>query len=170
MKRTITLAVMLALLSAGLVFAAGNKESAPALAGAEKLELVKLSGTVHQDIGRPLVLKSGGKDYSIMLPMMVLPEISISQGESVTVEGYLFPVASGAAAGSLPVLQVTRATLQGKEYVFVGGGRAGMMGMHSDMAGRASRPNMMAPGAKAPGAANQGMMGRSGRFGRFQNE
>lgn len=164
MKRTIMLAIVLVLLSAGLVFAAGSKDVAPALAGTENLELVTLTGTIHQEIGRPVVFKSGNTSYNVMLPMMVLPEVSISQGESVSLQGYVIAPAAGAAAGTLPVIHVTRATLQGKEYVFVGGGRAGMAGMRGAMPQRG-----MQPGMTMPNAPRQDMWGRGGRSGNSQN-
>lgn len=140
MKRTVFVAALWLVLSGALVFAAGGRETAQLPDGSEA-QLVQLSGTVHQDIGQPLVLKTTDGSYHLALPMFMLGDLQVAQGEAVSVEGYLYP-AGLSPYGSLPFLRVVKARIQDTEYVFAGaqgfGRQAGpmMQPMHGAATGR----------------------------------
>lgn len=147
----------LVLITVTMVFAAGSKDVAelnPAVASTEE---VKLTGTVHQNIGQPMVFKADGKEYYVMLPVNYLSDVEIAQGETVTVEGVVITHTDEVPAAVVldkPVLHVYKATIKGTEYVFVNGGRGGMMG---------AMPGMMGGNMGGRG----GMMGAHPGYGQF---
>lgn len=141
MKRyPIALALGLAL-TVSSVFAYGPGSGFMAVPGSQALngfEAVKLSGTLSQEVGKPVLFNAAGQVYVVRLPFGALSGIKISQGESVSLEGYTIDAAGNAAgyaalAGS-KILLVNKAVIQGKEYVFaVGPGSAMMMNRQAGM-------------------------------------
>ncbi|HAP42507.1 MAG: hypothetical protein A2087_14800 [Spirochaetes bacterium GWD1_61_31] len=154
MKRNLLIVVSLVLLPLGLLFAAGDKAVVPGQAPGDApvaLESVTLTGTLHQDIGKPLVLRVDGVEYAIMLPLRNMADLTLSQGQTVSVEGFLLPTPTDAPAGAYRLLHVTKATIDGTVYVFAGG--PGMMGGRG---GRGSRGGMMQPGQGMPAQGGMG--------------
>ncbi len=133
-KKIFIVSTVLALAIAGLAFASGQKEPATA-AGAATAEKLTLTGNVYvQDKIHP-VLKSGGKEYELMVPYYLIAQIDLKEGSEITIEGYTVdgicrrPQAED--AGDDIDVRVTKATINGKDYdlgQYYGpmmGGRAG---------------------------------------------
>lgn len=86
---------------------------------------VTLTGKIYFDNLMHPVLKSGGKEYELMIPRMYLYSIELEEGESVTVEGYEADEPTGFMRGwrfqdegednELHIL-VTKATVDGVEW------------------------------------------------------
>lgn len=126
-----------------------------------RLEEVKLSGTLNQDIGKPLTLKADGKEYIIRLPLTALAGLKISQGEKISIEGYVLDAVSGTPFEGSKVVIVNKATIQGKEYIFAANQRQTMMGgMHGNR-----RPGTQSwQGHGRFGANPQSQFGPGGRW------
>jgi hypothetical protein len=168
-KILISTLVMLAL--AGAAFASGQKEpaqpsaqpAAPAVPlTSEKLSLtgtLSLEGNIHP------VLKAGDKEYELLVPRFLTWNLDVTEGEKVSVEGYVvqgMPWRASGDDGDLD-LMVTKATIKGKEYdlsKYRGGMGAAMMG------GRGSGcEDCWAPGprgGRGPGRSWGGGAGRGG--------
>ncbi|MBU0937264.1 MAG: hypothetical protein KKI09_02980 [Spirochaetes bacterium] len=149
--------MVLVLMTVTVVFAAGSKDVAELNPAVATTEEVKLTGTVHQNIGQPMLFKAEGKEYYVMLPVNYLSDIEIAQGETVTVEGVVVThtdAVPAAVALDKPVLHVYKATIKGTEYVFVNGARGAMMG---------GMPGMMGGNRGGRG----GMMGAHSGYGQF---
>ncbi len=99
MKTTKTI-ILLSVLIVGLplaLFARGTAEDGSTVAppwgaaegpGYDEENKVTLTGKIFFDNLMHPVLKSGGKDYELMIPRMYLYSIELEEGETVTVEGY----------------------------------------------------------------------------------
>ena len=155
MKKTLIIAIALVALTAGFGFAKGAQENdvteqaAPG-PGVFSGELVTVTGDlIFEDNGFPTI-KSGGKEYELMYPYMLNYEIEVAEGTEITVEGFLVPGPRWDDGEDEEHLMVTKAVIDGKEYIIP----------HGPMAG--------GPGARGYGFCwNDGpMMGRSGARGR----
>jgi len=140
-KKIFIVSTVLALALTGLAFASGQKEP-EATAGAATGEKLTLTGNVYvQDKLHP-VLKSGGKEYELMVPPFLVAEIDLKEGSEITIEGYTvlgmgWHRQAEDADDDIDV-RVTKATIDGKDYdlaqyfgPMMGGqagyGRGGMM-------------------------------------------
>ena len=125
MARKVLMTVLaLSLALAASAFASGEKEAAPApgaAAGrppfaAQAGEKLTLTGTLALDGLWHPVLKSGGKEYVLMVPRYLTANLDVKEGEQVSVEGYTVTGAPrGVEEGDI-ALFVTKATIKGKEY------------------------------------------------------
>jgi hypothetical protein len=140
-KKIFIVSTVLILAIAGLAFASGQKEPA-ATAGAATAEKLTLTGNVYvQDKIHP-VLKSGGKEYELMVPPYLVAQIDLKEGSQITIEGYTVQGMGWhqqveGTDDDIDV-RVTKATINGKDYdlgqyygPMMGGqagyGRGGMM-------------------------------------------
>jgi hypothetical protein len=160
-KKILMSALALTLVLASAAFAGGQKEPVPGaaapaarppFAAGEKLTLtgtLSLTGEWHP------VLKSGGKEYELMVPRHLTWNLDVKDGEQVTVEGYV--VQGGPRAGKDDGdidLFVTKAVIDGKEYD-LSQYRGPMMG--GTRGGRSWGPGMRGGrGWKGGGRAGQG--------------
>jgi hypothetical protein len=168
---------ILAIVSAA-AFASGQKEpgSAQAAPGAatgststsaeQKLVLtgsVSLQGFVHP------ILKSGGKEYVLMVPPYLVYQSGVKEGAQVTVEGYQAPGTrwAGSNNGSSTILFVTKATVDGKDYDLTQyrggmmGGAYGATGGYGMMGGRGTQGFQGMMGGRGAGRGGPGR-GRGG--------
>lgn len=152
MKRTTVLVVLLlALVGAAGVFASGNKEQ-PAQPGAPgprgaygrgaapefSEEKITVTGQLYfRNLMHP-ELKSGGKEYELLVPRFYVYDLDLQEGTTVTVEGYEvtgMPYFEQESEDEVH-LWVTKAVVNGQEYDlerygmggWMGGPRGGMMG------------------------------------------
>ena len=162
--------VLMALSLATAAFANGQNEKAPN--GAFQGDKVTLKGTVSfQSFPHP-VLKSGDKQYLLMVPPYLAARSGVKEGAQVTVQGYQLsdPITNAYTNTSYTGLFVTQATIDGKDYdlaryygqmMFGGRGRGfgpgyGMMGGNGYGPGYGPGYGMMGPGY----GRGYGMMGR----------
>ncbi len=107
---------LLALSLATAVFAAGQNEQSPY--GAFQGDKLILKGTVSlQDF--PPVLKSGDKQYALMVPPYLVDRSGVKEGAQVTVQGYQVrtPHFFGTSGDTNYIgVFVTEATIDGKDY------------------------------------------------------
>jgi hypothetical protein len=90
-------------------------------------EKTTVSGPVYFQNRMHAELKADGKDYELMVPRFYLYDLDLKEGQQVTVEGYV------AQAEDENYMWVTKAVIDGKEYLLDRGGRGpgrgfGMMG------------------------------------------
>jgi len=90
-------------------------------------EALTVTGPVYFQNRMHAELKADGKDYELMVPRFYLYDLELKEGQQVTVEGY---VAQGEDEN---YMWVTKAVIDGKEYLLERGGRGpgrgfGMMG------------------------------------------
>jgi hypothetical protein len=107
---------LMALSLATAAFAAGQKEQAPT--GAFQGEKLVLKGTVSLKEFPP-VLKSGDKQYLLMVPPYLVDRSGVKDGAQVSVQGYQVRTPPFFGAGgdkSYIGLYVTQATIDGKDY------------------------------------------------------
>ena len=122
-----TLALMLVL--AGVAFASGQKEPAQAPGSAQapgtasaapcvQGEKLVLTGSLTLAGQRHPVLKSGGKEYELMIPRNLTWNLDVKDGEQVSVEGYVVQGMGRRAQENDDDIDllVTKATVKGKEY------------------------------------------------------
>lgn len=154
------------------VFASGQSE--PATGGAFKGDKLVLKGTVSfQGLPHP-ILKSGDKQYLLMVPPYLAYQSGVKEGTQVTVQGWQLANLPRWAGddNKLVGVFVTQATVGGKDYdltryyaegmmgrVARGAGPRGMMGGYGpdDGYGPGYGYGMMGPG--------YGMMGRGRGYG-----
>ncbi len=138
MKR-FTVVLLLTLVTAGAMFANGAQENqAPAAQPGQgpgagpgqgmgpgqappppTEETVSLTGTVKVSVFPP-VLIADGVEYKIMVPPWAASNISIKDGQEITLEGFLHNGHFGRYAAETAeenVLMVTKAIIDGEEYV-----------------------------------------------------
>ncbi len=110
------LMALIALSLATAAFAAGQNEKAPY--GPLQGDKLVLKGTVSlQDFPR-VTLKSGDKQYLLMVPPYLVERSGVKDGAQVTVQGYQVSDRYGWTGGdrNLVGLYVTQATIDGKDY------------------------------------------------------
>jgi hypothetical protein len=112
------LMVLLALSLSAAAFASGQNEKAqPGVFQGDKLVL---KGTVSLQGSPQPILKSGDKQYLLMVPRYLVDNSGVKEGAQVTVQGYqltsLPRFASSGTAANLIGLFVTQATVDGKDY------------------------------------------------------
>jgi hypothetical protein len=131
-KKIFIVSTVLVLALSGLAFANGQKDSTVPAAS----EKVTLTGNVYLEGELHPLLKSGGKEYELMVPPYLVTQIDIKEGAEIKVEGYTVPGMGwrwqAEDADADIEIMVTKATVNGKEYdlsEYAGpmGGRGGMM-------------------------------------------
>jgi hypothetical protein len=171
-KKILLSALALSLVLASAAFAGGQKEpvpgaAAPAAATAKPPfatgEKLTLSGALSLEGQWHPVLKSGGKEYELLVPRHLTWNIDVKDGEQVTVEGYVVQGRPRAGQDDGDVdLFVTKATIQGKEYD-LSQYRGPMMGGPGQNGGPGYGPRGRQPGMRGGGSWGPGM--RGGRAG-----
>ncbi len=155
------LMTLMVLSLATAAFAAGQKDDSQQYGPYQGDKLV-LKGTVSLQYFPP-VLKSGDKQYALMVPPYLVNRSGVKDGAQVTVQGYQMRISPFVAAGADKTairIFVTEATIDGKDYDLsrYHGGR--MMG------GRGSGGGMMGRGYGPGYGDGYGMMGGRGPNGR----
>jgi hypothetical protein len=162
--------VVLAILSlATAAFASGqNEKDLPGVFQGDKLAL---KGIVSFQAGPQAILKSGDKQYLLMVPPYLVYSSGVKEGAQVAVQGYQlrYPPRAGWSNGNTNLigLFVTQATVDGKDYdlsryygaMIVGGrgpGYGPMGGGYGPRGGPSYGPGY---GSMGPGFG-YGMMGR----------
>lgn len=97
-------------------------------------ETITVTGQLYFDNRMHPELKSGAKEYELLVPRHYLYEVDLKEGQTVTVEGYSVTGMPRFEAedGEEVHLWVTRAVIEGKEYDLERYGRSfgrGRMGM-----------------------------------------
>ena len=162
MKKIMLVFAVLALVG-GFAFAGGTKDTEPETQTVpygrgmqwEEADPVSLTGTLVLEDDRFAKLESGGKTYYLMYPYWLADDIDVTDGEEITVEGY---IGHGPRFSSdEPAVMVTKAVIDGKEYDLTDehyglmGGRGGMRGGRRGPSGRfddRSRDWRPAPGQR----------------------
>jgi len=170
MARRILIVLAALAVTAAAAFANGQAEQAGSVFQGDKLVL---KGTVSfQGLQHP-VLKSGDKQYLLMIPPYLVYQSGVKDGTPVSVQGWQLSQAPRWAGDdkSLIALFVTQATVNGKDYDLTrlyaermmgrgrGAGPRGMMGGYGPEGfgpGRGYGPGMMGRGY---GYGPEGMMG-----------
>ena len=142
-RKIFGIACTLAVFASLAAFGTGQKEPAPAQGAPAQSspapsvanQKLVLTGNVYLQNEQHPVLKSGGKEYELMVPRYLVWNLDVKEGEEVTVEGYQvqgMPMHSQ-DDGDIDVF-VTKATFRGKEFDLSGyrgemarGGRGQMM-------------------------------------------
>ncbi len=120
-KKIILTAVLFTALSAGLVFAAGEKEEPESF----PWKTVKVTGRLSFEDWPHPEITGGGKTWELVVPIRDTRGIEISDGQVITVEGYRME--RGPEQGS-DYLLVTKAEIDGEVYELESPFRAQMRG------------------------------------------
>ncbi|WP_319559115.1 hypothetical protein [Marispirochaeta sp.] len=113
MKR-ISLVFLIAAALSAMVFAEGAQET-PAPGRFAPAETSVLTGTISIQ-SFPPVLNADGQEYYVMVPPYAVDGIKISEGQEITLEGFVHQGYGRFAAPGSTVIAVTRATIDGTEY------------------------------------------------------
>ncbi|MFW5689309.1 MAG: hypothetical protein ACOC1U_07045 [Spirochaetota bacterium] len=159
MKRTLVLATVLVILTAGVVAAQpwGGEATAPAGryaegpwsgAFAEAPELQTLEGRLELEDGERPVLVVGGEEYTLMINRVLAAELDVSDGARVTIEGVVVTVPGRDLLGDDIIVMVRAVEANGTRVVvptsagFMGPGHsgAGRMGPRGGRGGRGGMP------------------------------
>lgn len=175
MTKKITMSALALLLAlAGAAFANGQKEPPRAQAGNGPAatrplapwasgDKLSLTGTLTLEGEWHPVLKSGGKEYELMVPRYLTWNLDVKEGEQISVEGYVVQgmhrrvqgddndIELSGAEGAF--LLVTKATIKGKDYD-LSQSRGPMMGMGGTRGG----PGRGGRGGNRGGGPGRGMM------------
>lgn len=157
MKRVFVLSVLLITLAAGFVVAqpwggagtpqTGAQSAGPwAFANEEQPELRTLDGRLELEDGARPVLIAEGEEYILRIHRVMLPELSVRDGQTVSVEGYVITVPGRDLLGDDLVLAVQALEANGTRVVMpaTAGGSRMSGAMHGGQAGRMG-------GSAAPG-------------------
>ncbi len=112
MKKRIMLSVVLSLVMAAAVFAAG----APEIEGEDAPESVTLTGVYDVDATGDKIFTAAGITYVVGLPPFAVDDEILSPGERVTVEGYT-DVVTNRLGQELNILHPTQVEIDGTTYV-----------------------------------------------------
>lgn len=189
-KKIFLVSLALGLMLAGIALASGKQEAAGPSTGTAGAPSTAPSGSAQQatpstgserlvltgsislkDFPHP-TLKSGDKEYELMVPWYVVDQSGLKEGDQVTVEGYTVPGMprwSAQDAGDADLF-VTKATIAGKDYdlsqfraPMMGGGYGQGYGPgHGFGPGSGPDSRGFGPGygpGYGPGAGGHGMMG-----------
>ena len=111
MKR-IGLVLFIAAALSAAVIAEGTQEAPGRF---EPAENATLTGTISIT-SFPPVLTADGKEYYVMVPPWAADDIEITDGQKITLEGYIHQGYGRFAAPGSSVIAVTRAVIDGNEY------------------------------------------------------
>jgi hypothetical protein len=124
-QRLVVLLVVTGLLASAVAFASGSTETQTS-----PWETISVTGRVSfKDYPHPEIT-SGAKTYELMVPAFSAQDLEVKAGDTITVEGVLMD--GRMTTGDEPILLVTKAVVNGKEYVLpagYGGMGHGMGGM-----------------------------------------
>ncbi len=124
MKKIILFTVVLTVITGTALFGYGAQEEdeidrpIPSRWGMEYNEedLLNLSGTLILEPGELPALQAAGKRYELMYPLFLDDDIEMTDGKSVTVEGFLVPGPRWEEEEDALFLKVTKAVIDGEEY------------------------------------------------------
>jgi hypothetical protein len=156
-KKILMTLIVLSLATAA--FAAGQKEDSQQYGPYQGDKLV-LKGTVSLQYFPP-VLKSGDKQYVLMVPPYLVNRSGVKDGAQVTVQGYQMrssPFSTATGDKTLIRFVVTQATIDGKDY--------DLSRYHGGMMGGGPGYGMMGRGDGPGYGYGGGMMGGRGPYGR----
>jgi len=159
------LMTLIALSLATAAFATGQKDDSQQYGPYQGDKLV-LKGTVSLQFFPP-VLKSGDKQYVLMVPPYLVNRSGVKDGAQVTVQGYQMrssPFVAAAGDKTFIRLIVTQATIDGKDYDLSRYSGYGMMGGGGPGYGMMGRG--YGPGYGPGNGHGYGMMGGRGPYGR----
>jgi hypothetical protein len=122
------------------LYAAGEQEGEASVAPWGVAELVTVTGTVSQDVGRRPELVSGSDRYLLMYPLFLAESVELEQGETVTVEGYVSSGPRWGGSEETPYLRINKVSIRGKEYVIDNHGPGMMQGRRPGFQGAPGRP------------------------------
>ena len=172
MKTRIIIAVLfVAMIGTLSAFATGQAEKAAPNYGPkwrgpdqprQESEKITATGQVYfKNLMHP-ELKSGDKEYELMVPRFAVDQVDLKEGQTITIEGYTFEDACYQEGEEDVHVMVTKATIDGKEYD-LSDRPFGMFGGH--------RPGMGRPGNPWMGRG-PGMMGHDVPWGgrRFRSD
>jgi hypothetical protein len=144
-KRIIILLLIAGVAAAG-AFASGNREDEWGRPRGDAPELpeetITATGKVYFENRMHPELKSGNREYELLVPRFYAYELDLEEGQTITVEGYTaesMPCCEGEEEEELHIW-VTKAIIDGEEYDLADGPRWGMMGP-----GWGHRGGMMGP-------------------------
>lgn len=152
MIRKSAVLVVLGLLVAAFSFAAGQSENQAVPPGATG-EKVTVTGKVFLQNRAHPELTSGSQQYLLLVPRRLTWGLEVKEGEQVTVEGYKTTAPRWGASPDAVYLQVTGATIQGRQYDLADylGGPRGAFGGPGQGFGRGGRGPMMGGRGTAQG-------------------
>lgn len=124
MKKIILVTVVLTIITGTALFGYGAQEeeeidrSIPPRWGLEfnEEDLLNLTGTLILEPGELPALRAEGKRYELMYPHFLDDDIDMTDGESVTIEGFLVPGSRWQDEEDALFLKVTKAVIDGEEY------------------------------------------------------
>lgn len=119
MRNTTLLIIIITLVfSAASLFAAGELEEGQFPYNRQfQEEKITVTGEVEFENDMHPVIKSGGKEYELMVPMYISYNSGVEEGETITVEGFVVPGPPVEPVEENEVhLQLTKAIVKGEEY------------------------------------------------------
>jgi hypothetical protein len=111
MKR-ISLVLFIAAALSAAVIAEGAQEAPGRF---EPAETATLTGTISIS-SFPPVLTADGKEYYVMVPPWAVDDVELTDGQEITVEGFVHQGYGRFAAPGSNVIAVTKAVIDGTEY------------------------------------------------------
>jgi len=191
MKKMSFLLAVLIPLSAGFTFAEGMREdtsnqpygAAQSGWNYTEPEIISVTGTIHIEEGAfmPELKTEEGKSYELMVPRYYTYNSDITEGDTITIEGFEVPGPRWNQNSDTTHLAVTKAVIDGKEIVLehrpyagqpMAGGYYGRGG-YGKHGGRMGGPRGGMGGSygyapkQAPGYAPRGQAPGSGRNGYY---
>lgn len=122
MKKIILLTFVLTVIAGTAVFANGEQEGSfddavrPWRGEEFDGEIISLTGSLKLEEGEFPSLIADGEEYELMYPHFLDDGIELSDGQPVTVEGFLVPGPRWETEGEELHLRVTKAVIDGEEY------------------------------------------------------
>ena len=129
------IAMMVGLIAVATMMVSADPWTGRGLSGRtwDDVEEQTLSGRIQLEADTFPILSSGGEEYILDIHPVLADEVTVRNGQQITVEGYVFEVSSRDLMGSDNVVRVTAVEVDGSRVVlpndFGGwGGHHGMMG------------------------------------------
>jgi hypothetical protein len=147
--KVLPIALLVAAVSATNLFANGTNERAPGPWGRgpeAQQQKVEVTGQLSLKSWHPTI-KSGGDEYTLMVPRRYTYNIDVKEGDTIKVEGFAFDEGPWCVTGTQKGLLVTKAVINGKEYVVDSRDSFGPMGAGP---GGPGGPGMMRGGMMGP--------------------
>ena len=135
-----TMLVVLGLVVAGTAMAKGQVEEHSGL----PWKTVTLTGSVSfNDWPNPELTTRDGKTYELLVPRLAAADLEVTEGQTITVEGYAVEGDFRGAPNDRQHIRVVKAVIDGEEYTLPDNVRMNPSGR--EMGGRGSAPRGTAP-------------------------